>query len=341
MTLWDEIKEQPAALRRMLDHNRAKAADVADRLNDEEPMSVLIAARGTSDNAGRYAQYVWGARNGLNVSLATPSLFTVYGRPPRLDGTFVVGISQSGESPDLVAVLEEAVSQGRPTLAITNHADSPMAQIADHSIELHAGEEKAIAATKTYTTQLAAIALLSSALAGEDDPLDAAVKDTQWVLDQAEDIARYAQGFADIDRAAVLGRGFNFSTAFEWALKLQELTYILAQPYSTADFMHGPLALVSSGFPVLAVAPSGSPHAVIHELLARLTADLGSRLAVISDDDGTLALAEAPIRIPAGPEWLSPITSVIAAQVFSYHLAVAKGIDPDAPRTIQKVTRTT
>ena len=147
--------------------------------------------------------------------------------------------------------------------------------------------------------------------------------------------------FADVSDAAVLGRGFNHSTAFEWALKLQELTYTLAHPYSTADFMHGPLALVSPGVPVLAVAPTGVPLPSMYELLEKLTNELGAHLAVISNDDSTLNLAEAPIRIPPGPEWLSPITAVVAAQVFSYHLAVAKGIDPDSPRTIHKVTRTT
>lgn len=213
-------------------------------------------------------------------------------------------------------------------------------RLADHSIELHAGEELAIAATKTYTTQLAAIALLSSALNGEPGGLDALAADVRSVLDQSDRIAGHAAGFADVVHAAVLGRGFNFSTAFEWSLKLQELTYILAQPYSTADFMHGPLALVSSGFPIFAVAPTGAPHPAIYELLERLTTELGSRLAVISDDDATLDLADAPIRIPATAEWLSPIVSVVAAQIFSYHLALVKGIDPDSPRTIQKVTRT-
>lgn len=341
MTLLDEINEQPAALRRLFERGWTTACEIADRVNDASPTSVLIAARGTSDNAGRYAQYVWGARNGLSVSLATPSLFTVYRRPPRLDGIFVVGISQSGESPDLVAVLEEAKTQGRPTLAITNCADSPMARIADQSIELHAGEERAIAATKTYTTQLGAIALISNALGGEDDGLDRLISDVGAVLNDADLIASYAQRFVEVDRAAVLGRGFNFSTSFEWALKLQELTYILAHPYSTADFMHGPLALVSEGFPVFAVAPDGAPHAAVHELLVELSTELGSQLAVISNNQATLDLADAPIRIPDGPEWLTPIPAVVAAQLFSYHLAKAKGIDPDAPRTIRKVTKTT
>ncbi len=341
MTLWDEIHEQPKTLQRLIDRNRDVVMGIAAHINEASPSSVLIAARGTSDNAARYALYVWGARNGLNVALAAPSLFSIYHRPPQLDGALVVGISQSGESPDLIAVLEEANDQGRPTLAITNHPRSPMAQAADFDIELHTGEEQAIAATKTYTAQLAAIALLSSAMSGNIGSLSGLAADVDTVLAGSDRIAGAAAMFADTEAAAVLGRGFNHSTAFEWALKLQELTYVLAHPYSTADFVHGPLALVSRGFPILAVAPTGKPHAAVHELLNRLKTELGSRLAVISNDDATLGLADAPIRVPAGPEWLSPISAVVAAQLFSYHLASAKGLDPDAPRTIEKITRTT
>jgi len=298
-------------------------------------------ARGTSDNAARYAQYVWGARNRINVALTAPSLFSVYHAPPRLDGAQVVGISQSGESPDLVSVLEEARAQGRPTLAITNHPGSPLAEAADLCLELATGEEHAVAATKTYTAQLAAVAVLSAALNGDDGGLDTVATDVEAVLGASDEIAEAASVFSGTEGAAVLGRGFNHSAAFEWALKLQELAYVLAQPYSAADFVHGPLALVSEGFPIFAVTPSGAPHAVVHSLLERLRNELGSTLAVITNEPETLELAEAPIRIPTGPEWLSPIVCAVAAQLFTYHLAIARGIDPDSPRTIKKVTRTT
>lgn len=341
MTLLDEINEQPAALRRLIDHNRGPVAGIAERIRQVAPSSVLIAARGTSDNAARYAVYLWGARNRFNVALAAPSLFSVYRQPPRLEGALVVGISQSGESPDLLAVLEEARSQQRPTLAITNDPNSPMAEIADFTIELCAGEEHAVAATKTYTAQLAAIALLSGALNGDTEIVDRLSADVNEVLADSDRIAEAAALFVDISGAAVLGRGFNHSTAFEWALKLQELTYVLAQPYSTADFMHGPVALVSPGFSILAVAPIGVPQEANHQLLHRLKSELGSRLAVIGNDDRTLDLAEAPIRIPECPEWLSPITAAVAAQLFCYHLALARNLDPDTPRTIVKITRTT
>lgn len=341
MTLWQEINEQPETLQRVISDNSDVAAGIARRIKNEAPTSVVIAARGTSDNAARYAQYVWGARNGLNIALTAPSLFSLYETPPKLDGALVVGISQSGESPDVVAVLNEARAQQRPTLAITNHPESPLAEAAELCLELRTGDERAVAATKTYTAQLAAIALLSSALGGDRGTLDGVQADVDAVLRNSDQIAEAAAMFADAAAVAVLGRGLNHSTAFEWALKLQELTYVLAHPFSAADFVHGPLALVSGGFPVFAVAPTGMPHESVHSLLERLTTVLGSRLAVISDDERTLALADASISIPTGPEWLTPIVAVVAAQVFAYHLAVAKGLDPDSPRTIDKVTRTT
>lgn len=340
MTLWQEIHEQPETLQRVIDDNREAVTSVASQIRNVAPTSVVIAARGTSDNAARYAQYVWGARNRFNVALTAPSLFSLYEAPPKLDGALVVGISQSGESPDLVAVLDEARAQRQLTLAITNHPASPLAEAADLCLELGTGEEHSVAATKTYTAQLGAIALLSTALDGDPGNLDSVPTDVDAVLRNSDQIADAAAVFVGAEGAAVLGRGFNHSTAFEWALKLQELAYILAQPYSAADFVHGPLALVSKGFPVLAVAPVGRPHASIHSLLERLTTVLGSRLAVISNDRKTLALADAPVSIPAGPEWLTPIIAVVAAQLFTYHLAIAEGLDPDSPRTIDKVTRT-
>jgi glutamine---fructose-6-phosphate transaminase (isomerizing) len=340
VTLWQEINEQPETLRRVVSDNTAAATTIARHIRNAAPTSIVIAARGTSDNAARYAQYVWGARNRFNVALTTPSLFSLYKSPPDLDGALVVALSQSGESPDLVAVLDEARTQQRLTLAITNRPDSPLAEAADLCLEIGAGEERSIAATKTYTAQLAAVALLSVALDGDRGSLDGVQSDVETVLADSDRIAEAASMFVDTDAAAVLGRGFNHSTAFEWALKLQELTYVLAHPFSAADFVHGPLALVSSGFPVLAVAPTGVPHKRVHSLLERLTTVLGSRLAAISNDERTLALADAPISIPPGSEWLTPIVAAVAAQVFTYHLAVTKGLDPDSPRTINKVTKT-
>lgn len=341
-TLWDEIHHQPAALRRMIENGGEVLAGITTDLADRRFDHVVVAARGTSDNAARYAQYVWGWRGRVTVALAAPSLFTIYRTPPRLDGALVVGISQSGRSPDLVGVLEEARRQYRPSIAITNDPDSPMALEADHVIPLLVGEERAVAATKSYTGQLAAVALVATALwGGEDlDDLSVVPEAVEEVLASSDEIQGVARRLADTEQGVVIGRGFNHATAFEWALKLQELTYLPIQPYSTADFLHGPIALVEPGFVVMAVAPSGQVHEGVHQVLATVV-ERHARLVVISDHPDTLALTPDAIRLPAGlPEWLSPIPVMVAAQLFTYHLAVAKGIDPDRPRGLSKVTMT-
>lgn len=341
MSLWDEIHEQPDTVWRVIDANRSAAGEVAALIGAPDIASVVIAARGTSDNAARYAQYVWGSQHRLHVALATPSLYTLYRRPPRLDGAVVIGISQSGESPDLVAVLREARCQRRPTVAITNHPDAPLAMAADVCFELQSGEERATAATKTYTSQLAAIALIAAAMGGDDAGLLRVAGDVARVLEAGEQIAHAASQFSDDASAAVIGRGFNLATAFEWALKLQELAGVCAMPFSAADFLHGPVALVAGGLPVLAVAPSGTPLRSIHELLEHLRRNFGAKLAVISDDAQSLALADAAIPIAPIPEWLSPIPAAVAAQLFTYYLTGFRGRDPDSPQGITKVTRTT
>lgn len=341
--MWAEILEQAEALERVITLNRRAAERLTKVLQSKEIDQVVIAARGTSDNAARYAQYVWGARNRMFVGLAAPSLYSVYDRPPSFGNTLVVGISQSGQSPDIVAVLAEAKRQHRPTLAITNDATSPLVDEADHVILLHAGSERAVAATKTYTAELGAVALLSATFndEGDSDRVLAAVPSyVEYMLDQSDSIAEMVRSESPLDHCAVLGRGFNYATAFEWALKLQELAHVLAQPFSTADFLHGPVALVESGFPVLAIAPSGPAHADVHTLLAELV-ERGAVLVAISDADATLGLTESAIRLPRDvPEWITPIPAIVAAQFFSYHMTVAKGLDPDHPRGLSKVTRT-
>ncbi|GMQ94643.1 MAG: SIS domain-containing protein [Acidimicrobiia bacterium] len=343
MSLLEEIFEQVQSLERVIARNRDTAAQIAQSWHEQGVDHVLIAARGTSDNAARYAQYVWGARNRLSVGLAAPSLFSVYDSPPSLGNSAVVGISQSGESPDIVGVLAEANRQKRPTLAITNEASSPLAEEADRVILLHAGREVSIAATKTYTAELAAVAMLSAAMQddqGTDRVIFSVPSHVEYMLDQSEDIARMAQAHSSLDRCSVVGRGFNHATAFEWALKLQELAYVLAQPFSTADFLHGPVALVEPGFPILAVAASGPPLADVHSLLEELV-ERDAALVVISDVEATLALTSSAIRLPGDTsEWITPIPAVVGAQLFTYHLTVAKGLDPDRPRGLAKVTRT-
>ena len=344
MTLHSEIFEQPKRLAAMLKNQKDTVLEIAEAIRSRDIQYVFLAARGTSDNAGRYANYLWGAHNQLPLALATPSLFTYYQSPPRLQNALVVGVSQSGQSPDIVSVLEEGRKQNCLTLAITNIPDSPLAKTADFILDIQAGDEKAVAATKTYTTELMAIAMLSAALENSDEKWDELTSVPEWaryVLKLDDEIAQMTQRYRYMNQCVVLGRGFNYSTAYEWALKLKELTYIIAEPYSSADFQHGPIAMVEGGFPVLAVAPKGKVHDSMVEMLTRLRMDKNAELVIISDDADTLALAQSPIQLPPQiPEWLTPLVSIIPAQLFACHLTTVKGYDTESPRSITKVTET-
>jgi glucosamine--fructose-6-phosphate aminotransferase (isomerizing) len=344
MSLRDEILEQPAAAQRLLDAASAAFAPVAEALRTRRPRFAVIAARGTSDNAGIYAQYLLAIRNGLVVALAAPSTITLYGARPNLADALVVGVSQSGRSPDIVAVLEEARRQGALTVALTNAADSPLADTADHVVDLRAGPERATAATKTYTAELLAAALLSMAI---DPPTPQESADVAGLpalmaaaLAEEPHARELAATHATRERAVALGRGYSYPSAREWALKLQELALVAAMSYSAADFEHGPLALAEPGFPVLAVAPSGPELDAQVELLTRLKEDHGVRLLVISDSAAVRGIDEG-LALPAGiPPWLSPMVDILPGQLYAYHLTVARGLDPEHPRTIRKVTET-
>ncbi len=344
MTLRNEIFEQAESLTRLMTDQSGEIERIAHSIRKLDPCFAFLAARGTSDNAGRYANYLWGSQNRLPVALATPSLFTFYQQPPKLKGALVVGVSQSGQSPDIVCVLEEGRRQGCATLAITNAPDSPLAAAADFVIDICAGEERAVAATKTYTAELMAIALLSAALSEDDERKKALTNVPKWislVLQLDEQIAALAERYRFMSRCVVIGRGYNYATAFEWSLKLKELCYIVAEPYSTADFLHGPIAMIEQGFPVFVIAPSGQIFTDVLDLARKLRSDLCAELLVISDQSCALEIAQSPIRLPADiPEWLSPLIAIIPAQLLAYHLTLAKGFSTEAPRTIQKVTET-
>lgn len=341
--LLKEILEQPAALQRLIDAENSNIHKVAAAIRKRAPRFVMLAARGSSDNAARYGQYLFGAHNRLPVALATPSLFTLYQTPPRLADALVLAVSQSGQSPDICAVVEEGRRQGALTVALTNDPASPLTKLAEHGIDLQAGPEGSVAATKTYTTSLLALAMLSTALA-EDQEQQRALQELPRIvhetLQQADGIISAAQTYRQVEACVVLGRGYNYATAFEIALKLKELTYILAEPYSTADFKHGPVALVQDGFLVLAVVPDGKPADELTDFLGELKRR-GSRLVVVSPGVKPLALGNTSIPLPAGiPEWLSPLVAVTPGQLFAFGLARAKGLDPDEPRGLHKVTLT-
>jgi glucosamine--fructose-6-phosphate aminotransferase (isomerizing) len=344
MALIDEIREQPAAAQRLLDAAPLTYATLTAALRARRPRFCVIAARGSSDHAALYAQYLFGIRNRLPVALATPSAITLYGARPDMRDALVIGVSQSGRSPDIVAVIDEARRQGAPTIAITNDPASPLGRAAGDAIYIEAGPELATAATKTYTTELLAVALLSMALDGATAQEDAALARIPAWMDTAlavePEAMAVAAGHADRTMCVVLGRGYCYATAREWALKLQEMALLLAVPYSTADFEHGPVALAENDFAVLAVAPSGPPLEAQVELLRRLRTEHGARVLVISDSDAARQIDQGLSMPPGVPGWLSPLVDIIPGQLYAYHLTRSRGFDPDRPRIISKVTET-
>jgi len=342
--LKSEIFEQPTTLRRLLDHETASIQRVASLIRERAPGYIMMVARGSSDNAARYGQYLFGAANGLPVALAAPSLYTLYKKPPRLRDALLLAVSQSGQSPDIVTVMEEGRRQGVLTVAITNDTESPLSGAVEHMVAMHAGREQSVAATKTYTASLLAVAMLSAHLAGDHDRIRAleAIPDfvAQIISTFALSTIEAAERYRYANACVVLSRGYNYATAFEVALKLKELTYVLAEPYSSPDFEHGPVALVEHGFPVIAVVPEGEVALELVDYIRQLR-DRGAELVVISALDEALNLAQTPLPLPRRiPEWLSPIVAVIQGQLFALGLVLAKRYDPDHPRGIRKVTLT-
>jgi glucosamine--fructose-6-phosphate aminotransferase (isomerizing) len=338
-----ELREQPDALRRFLERQSAHAEELGRLFRRRDVRYILIASRGSSSNAARYAQYLLGRANRVSVGFATPSLYTLYEQPPRLDGALVIGISQSGGSPDVKAVIDEARRQGRPTLALTNDPASPLAAAAEEVLPLEAGEERSVAATKTYLNSLGAVALLFACSTRDRRARD----ELRRMPDQVE--AQLARSFGDvagIERYAqiaggtVVARGINYGTAFEVALKIRELSGLLFEAYSAADLMHGPVAAIGPGWPVIALAPTGPAFSSMLDAVGGLAAR-GARLLVASDDERALALAETRLPlVPGVPEWLSPLVAVVPGQLAAFHLAGLRGGDLDQPHGLSKVTLT-
>ncbi len=347
MYLEQEILEQPTVLRRLLAEENQAVQRVVAAIREFDPGFVHIAARGTSDNAARYAQYLLGAYDRLPVALATPSLHTLYQTPPNLARALVVGISQSGQGADVRQVLDDARAQGALTVAITNDPNSPVAQAAAYHLHLRASEERSVAATKTYTAELMVLAMLAAELS-DDDAMRAALRQLPRQAEQtlSEYVTtpltapQWVERYRYMEQFAVIGRGLNYCTAFEINLKVKELCYLTGDAYSEADFRHGPIAVIHPGFPVMAVAPQGKTLPVMLDLLEKLH-ERQAELLVISNAEEAFRHAQNVMRLPADvPEWLSPLLAVMHGQVFAMRLAIARGHEVDRPRGLSKVTIT-
>lgn len=349
----DEIRQQPEAIERTLTSEWSQMEGLRTYFQAHRPRFIVLAARGTSDNAAQFGRYLLEITTGIPVSLAAPSVYTLYQSKVDLTGALMVAISQSGESTDINMVLERAKEAGASTIGITNEPDSTLAKLAQHTLLVRAGKEKSVAATKTYTGQLFAMYLLAHAL-GAAIQLDDLKKLPDYAaaaLELEPEILARAERYRFMQHAVVVGRGLNYANSFEFALKLMETCYVVAERFSSADLLHGPIAMLEASFPAFVLAPGGVTWTAIRELLEKLVSMKAETLIVTDrsnkDASSVTGLEKNVVTIPSplayqnGPEdLLTAIPYIIPGQLFAASLADVKGLDADKPRTLSKVTLT-
>jgi glucosamine--fructose-6-phosphate aminotransferase (isomerizing) len=336
-----EMAEQPSVLRRILGEGAPAIRATAERIAARRPRFVLLCARGTSDNAALYAKYLIEIRLGLPCGLTSMSTTTAYGAKPHLDDVLLITVSQSGGSPDLTASTRAAREAGAITLAVTNNADSPLAEVSEFHLDLLAGPEKALPATKTYTAELLALYLFVEGLSGADGAAAAPLPDlAEQVLARGPEIRQLAGRYRFAERMVLTSRGYGLPTAKEAALKMMETSYIPALAYSGADLLHGPLAMVDNISPVIAIVTEGRGGAALQPVLDRLRGR-GADLVVVGPQAQVDAASGGFVLPTAGvPEELQPILEILPLQKLAYEVTIARGQDPDAPRAMAKVTET-
>lgn len=338
--MMDEIFQQPQALERTFRAERKHAEEFSRFARGKFRLIVLV-ARGTSDNAAVFARYLLELTTGIPVAMAAPSLHTLYHAKLNLKDALVIGISQSGAGTDINLVLESARRQGAFTVGITNEAKSPMAGLVEELFLERAGPQKSVAATKTYTTQLMLIYMLAFALGGQLtlDDISEIPDRARATLGLTDEIRSLVERYRFMRQCAVVARGLNYANAFELSLKLIETCYIVAERFSSADFLHGPIAMVERNFPVLLFMPPGPTFHDLSQMARRLRGLGADTLAITSAD--AKSPATRAIRVPGAiPEIYTPIPYIIPGQILAAQLADIKGIDPDHPRSLHIVTRT-
>ncbi|MGI9073119.1 MAG: SIS domain-containing protein [Bryobacteraceae bacterium] len=350
----DEIRQQPATIERTLKAEWRRAEKLRRHFEQNPVRLVVLAARGTSDNAAQFGRYLLEISTGIPVSLAAPSVSTLYRSQINFNQAVVVAISQSGESTDTNIVLEQAKAAGAFTIGITNESESTLARMADQAFLVRAGKEKSVAATKTYTGQLTCLYLLAYAL-GAPIKLQDLQRVPDWsaaALKLEDEIVQRAERYCFMRHAVCVGRGLNYSNSFEFALKLMETCHVVAERFSSADLLHGPIAMLEASFPAFLFCPSGVTWKPMCELLEKLKT-IRAETLLITDRGNKEArefkgLTQEPLTIPAAlasktlnPEELyTPIPYIIPAQLFAASLAEVKRLDPDRPRTLSKITQT-
>ena len=330
-----DIAEQPEVYARLLEADRAKAiAEVASRIAARAPQHVVFTARGTSDHAALYGTYLAEIRLNLAAGLASPSAITLFGARPDLSHALVVGVSQSGGSPDLTEVIKVARASGALTLAVTNNPESALARAAELSIDVGAGHERAVAATKTYTAELLALLMLVENIRGMDKQEERSLRELPELAGKAlegNEAKELAGRYRFAARMVTTGRGYAYPSAREAALKLMETSYLPALAFSGADLLHGPLAMTQPDVPVIAMVGNGPGGQSMRDVITRLKEQRADVVTVGP---------QGALRVPDVDEKYAALLEILPLQQLALELALERGEDPDAPRALQKVTAT-
>src|SRR6185503_10490557 len=338
----EEIAAQPEALARTIAEERGKISRLGKLLRDRDIDLIVLVARGSSDNAALFGRYLLEITTGIPVSLSAPSVHTLYQSKLKLQRALVIGVSQSGEGEDINLVLENARKCGAYTVGITNEPASSMASLVEEILVMRGGREQSVAATKTFTGQMMLFYMLAAELADDSRKLnyEAIPEFAARALEQQPAMLELVQRYVFMENCVVVGRGLAYANAYELALKLMETCYVVAERFSSADFLHGPLAMVERHFPVILFAPPGVMLPGVKSLIERLQELHADTLAITSDPDAANMCTRSIVMSREIDEFLAPIPYIVPGQLFAALLAEAKGLDPDAPRSLSKVTRT-
>lgn len=341
--MWKEILQQPDILKKTIETNGKVIEALISKLNSSEITSVIIAARGTSDHAAVYAKYAIETLVEIPVSLAAPSVFTMYNSKVNMKNCLVIGISQSGKAADAIEVVKTAREQGAVTMSVTNFVDSPLAAASEFHLFCDTGVEQSVAATKTFTSTAFLLINFIAKWAKNEEVLaelsnvPAAIS---TVFNQAENVKEVVKRYRFMKECFVLARGINYSIALESALKIQETTYVRAKAFATSDFHHGPFAMIERDMPVIVYAPKGPSSKDVLEMINKLK-DSQADILIISNDKDLLGMGDCSIEIPQKlSDFVSPLINVVVAQMFACNLSLIKGLNPDSPRGLNKVTIT-
>ncbi len=341
--MWEEIMEQPLVLKKTIETNSKIIDELIKELQTREISTVIIAARGTSDHAAVYAKYAIETLVGIPVSLAAPSVVTMYNKRINMKNCFVMGISQSGKAADVIEVVKSAAEQGAVTMSVTNFVDSPLAEASKFHLFCDTGVEKSVAATKTFTST---VYLLINFIAkwAQNTELQEELKSVPDIMnrlfDKADHLDEIVTKYRFMQECFVLARGINYSIALEAALKIQETTYIRAKAFATSDFHHGPFAMLERDMPVIVYAPAGPSLKDITEMVNKVK-DSEADILIVSNNKELLGMGNSSIEIPENlSDYVSPLINVVVAQMFAGKLSVLKGLNPDSPRGLNKVTIT-